>query len=166
MHGVRLLGVYLQLNGMKLCNNSLIHITEIGMGDEGSVLCMTNNSQCCRGSDTNGQPKGQWYFPNNGSPVGTFGEGGDIYRNRGPSVVRLHRRNNASMPGGSFCCEVPDANERCQALCIMVTTTPSGTIILLVFPPMHGISAREMQAFLRGKYSGTSDSGPSKIGSY
>lgn len=142
MHGVWLLGVYLQLNGMNLSNNSLVHITEIGTGDDESVLCITNNSYCCRWGDTsNGQPKGQWYFPNNGSAVGTDGERGDFYRNRGPSVVRLHRRNNALMPGGSFCCEIPDANERYHALCLMVTTTLTGTTLLVYFKnlPTSGI---------------------------
>ena len=42
--------------------------------------------------------------------MGTSNGGGSIYRNRGPSVVRLNRRNNAMMPTGVFRCEIPDAS--------------------------------------------------------
>ena len=63
---------------------------------------------------------GEWYYPNNMSAVRTEGEGGSFYRDRGPSVVRLHRRYNITMPTGEFCCEVLDANEVDQRICITV----------------------------------------------
>ena len=86
-------------------------LNDIGV-DSGSLFCLTNNTQCCGSSDTpSGEGGvGEWYFPNNGSAVGTEGEHGSIYRNKGPSVVHLHRRNNAMMPTGVYHCEIPDAN--------------------------------------------------------
>ena len=48
--------------------------------DDRALLCYTNNVECCK----NGQ-QGEWYFPN-GTTVGTSGDGGNFYRNRGPSV--------------------------------------------------------------------------------
>ena len=94
-----------------------MNITDIGEGDNGSLLCITDNTNCC------GRNMGEWYFPNNMSTVRTEGESGSFYRNRGPSVVRLHRRHNASMPTGLFCCVIPDANEVIQRICITVETT-------------------------------------------
>ena len=52
---------------------------------------------------------GQWYYPD-GSQVGVMDASGNYYRNRGQSVVRLHRRNGAMSPTGVFCCEIT-ANE-------------------------------------------------------
>ena len=86
-------------------------ISDIGVKNN-SLLCLTNNTQCCRSSDTppGEGGVGEWYFPNNGSAVGVGGAGGSMYRNRGPSMVRLHRRNSAMMPTGVFHCEIPGAS--------------------------------------------------------
>ena len=63
---------------------------------------------------------GEWYFPDNGSTVEINGGGGSFYRDRGPGVVRLHRRHDTMMPTGQFCCELPDSNETTQRTCIIV----------------------------------------------
>ena len=88
-------------------------IVDIGEDERGSLLCMTNNTDCCVN-------KGEWYYPNNMSTVRTREEGDSFYSDGGLSVVRLHRRHNVTMPTGEFCCEVPDANEVDQMICIMV----------------------------------------------
>ena len=62
---------------------------------------------------------GEWYFPDM-SKVGIDGDGGSFYRDRGPSVVRLHRRHNAKMPTGDFYCEVADASRVNQRIYITV----------------------------------------------
>ena len=49
---------------------------------------------------------GNWYFPNE-SAVGTE-KTDSFYKNRGPSVVRLHRRNNTTGPSGIYHCTIPD----------------------------------------------------------
>ena len=99
-------GVHISLgNG----NNSNILITDIGEGDSEALLCYTDLAQCCRGIETpNGIALGEWLYPN-GSKIATGMSGDDFYWNRGPSLVRLNRRNNATSPEGQFCCVIPDA---------------------------------------------------------
>ena len=121
-----LIGVYFQLNGVNYDNNSEVNITDIGESDNGSLLCITDNTNCC------GRPRntGEWYFPDNMSTVRTEGEGGSFYRDRGPSVVRLHRRHNVTMPTRLFCCEVSDASGVIQRICITITMSTSGTMMI------------------------------------
>ena len=107
-----LTGVYFQFNGTSYTNNSRVNITDIGEGDN-SLVCVTNNTSCCKNL------VGEWYFPN-GSAVKIEGAGEAFYRNRGPRMVRLHRRYNAMMPTGPFCCVVPDTNRVDQTTCIIV----------------------------------------------
>ena len=102
---------------MNYSNNSTVNITDIGSCD-GALLCITNNSSCCK----NSLRAGEWYFPDK-SIVPIQDEDGDFYRNRGDQVVRLHRRNNALMPVGEYCCEVPNAIGNYRNVCIVVTPT-------------------------------------------
>ena len=46
--------------------------------------------------------------------VRVMGSDDDIYRDRGPSVVRLHRRNSVMVPTGVFRCEIPDVSGASQ----------------------------------------------------
>ena len=109
-----LTGVYISLNGVVV---SEVAIADIGEGDDGALICFTDLIQCCRDDDTSiGTALGVWFFPN-GSAVGIHSAGGDFYRTWGPSVVRLHRRNNATSPTGRFCCEVPDATSTNMRTC-------------------------------------------------
>ena len=110
-------GVHIQLNGCIIEENGSVSITDIGESDA-AVLCMTDKEGCC--GDPPGRA-GEWYFPGNGV-VGSKGSGGDFYRDRGQGVVRLNRRNNAMMPTGLFCCEIPDRNNVARRLCIMIET--------------------------------------------
>ena len=76
--------------------------------------------QCCHGNETGGKGAlGEWHYPD-GTNVGIKDSGDDIYRNRGLSVVRLNRRNNAISPTGLYCCEVPDASNTMQRVCANV----------------------------------------------
>ena len=113
--------VYFQLNGVNYSNNSIVNITDIGEGVSDSLLCFTNNTNCCESPR-----RGEWYFPNM-SIVRIKGEDGSFYRDRGPSVVRLHRRHNATMPTGPFCCEIPDANNVTHRIYITVDTSTTST---------------------------------------
>ena len=111
--------MYLSLRGrIYTRNSSYIDIDEIGEGDEAALLCVTDLVQCCRGDNTpgSGGALGKWFYPNGGS-VQVEGSRDNIYRNRGPSVVRLHRRNNIRSPAGLYCCEVPDATNNSQKVC-------------------------------------------------
>ena len=112
-------GVHLSLRGRRYDNNSNILIPDIGEEDCGALLCFTDLVQCCRDSDTptGVGALGQWLYPN-GSAVGAMGGREDFYVDRGSSVVRLHRRINATSPTGNFCCEVPDATSTNMRICI------------------------------------------------
>ena len=109
-------GVYLALEGEVYHNGSNILITDISEGD-GALLCFTDLVECC--CLGGGSGVGGWYFPNQ-STVPNSGEGGNFYRNRGPSIVRLNRRNNVTSPIGLFCCEVPDVTSTLHRICASI----------------------------------------------
>ena len=92
-----------------------------------ALLCLTNNVDCCR------RNKGEWYFPN-GSRVRIYGSGDDVYRNRGPSMVRLHHRNNSIPPTGIFHCKIPDVNERYNSVYVGIYLEEYGSPILIESP--------------------------------
>ena len=84
-------------------------LTDIGEATS-ALFCLTDSAQCCRGGDNpNGGGLGEWYFPD-GIVVQAGSEGGNLYRNRDKSIVRLNRRNNAQSPTGVYRCEVPSAS--------------------------------------------------------
>ena len=98
-------------NGSFHPNNTIINVDEIGEGTM-ALFCFTNKSKCC--SEALGL-SGEWYFPN-GSAVEKQDNGGALYRNRGPSVIRLNQKNTSLSPTGIFHCEVPLENGTNQNL--------------------------------------------------
>lgn len=101
------LGVHFSLSGISYGNNSLVTLEEIGEADENSLLCVTDNLNCCARSDNtvSNVPLGEWTFPNR-SLLDTNNSGDGLYRTRRTSVVRLHRRSGVTVEGGMFDCEV------------------------------------------------------------
>ena len=107
-------GVRFSLRGTTYQNNSLITLEDIGE-DGDALLCMTDLTACCQSSDTPiGIPAlGDWFFPNGTSVpnmIIVYVRGGisiiwKFYRNRGPSVVRMHRREGGV--DGIYRCEMP-----------------------------------------------------------
>ncbi len=90
------------------------------------MLCITNNAKCCRRVDTDMDQNalGNWYFPN-GSDIET-GKNNNIYKNRGPSVVRLHRKENIFSPSGIYNCAIPDSDDNHQSIFIGVYPMEEG----------------------------------------
>ena len=86
-------------------NNTIVLITDIGEGDN-ALLCMTDSPDCCKPPNGNTR-QGEFYYPDN-SAVG-YSFTNSLYRNRGPQVVRLNRRNNALSPTGVYRCQIPDS---------------------------------------------------------
>ena len=78
------------------------------MTNDNILKCHTNKTNCCKPT-TGGI--GEWQFPN-GSMVRKYSDGDDFYRNRGPGVVNLNWRENARIPTGLFCCEIPDSDQK------------------------------------------------------
>ena len=97
-------GTLLVLDCHSYYNNSIVTLDDIAEGSE-ALMCYTDREDCCN----LGIRSGEWYYPN-GRQVGTNGTGTGFYRNRGPSVVSLHRRENIVMPVGVFHCEIPYGN--------------------------------------------------------
>lgn len=100
-----MLGVYFELNGKIYTNNSVISMMDIGEG-ESALLCKTDLAVCC------GTPPhrfGEFYYPN-GVQVPVAKQQHGFYRNRGPQVVRLNRREGIALPRGRYRCEIPGAS--------------------------------------------------------
>ena len=116
-------GVFLSIRGSTVANDSYVDIDYIDFGSEFSLNCVTDNVDCC--GPVQSQVKGDWYFPNH-TRVGGFtensnsGRSRDIFiRNRGQSVVRLHRFDNPS-ERGRFYCEVPNSHGINQTIFINI----------------------------------------------
>ena len=86
-------------------NNSVITISEIGQDSDG-LVCFTNATNCCRGSDGSIGTR-DWFFPD-GSAVGNKGTQ-PISRSRGPGSLILHRDNTLE-PSGIYRCEIYNSN--------------------------------------------------------
>ena len=113
-----LAGVYLSQNGNIIQNNSDIFFTQIGTTNSGNPLvCTSDRMPCCRD-----QPQyGEWKF-SDGSQVKhdsqsptTFHRNRDNFGN-----VNLFRVNNDVSQAGKVCCEIPDATDSNQTLCVNI----------------------------------------------
>ena len=113
-------GVYIALKGAHITNNSNINIRNIGQTSDnpnGALQCITDHLYCC--SQTNSR-RGEWYLPN-GALVQGMSSTTAFYRNRGANgEVSLNRPGGVESPTGLFCCEVSDATNTNQALCVNI----------------------------------------------
>ena len=79
---------------------------------------------CCGRDQSPGREiLGDWYYPN-GIGVANSGIQWDFFRNRGPSVVRMHRRRGGV--AGIYRCVIPDATGVDQTMYIGVYTAGTG----------------------------------------
>ena len=110
-------GVYLVLGGMHITNGSNVNIKRIGQSSENALQCITDRTPCCFSS---GYRFGEWYLPNRTLVQGTTSTTA-FYRNRGDNgEVSLNRPSDVMSPTGLFCCEVPDATDTNQKLCVNI----------------------------------------------
>ena len=70
----------------------------------------------------------QWYFPVNNSAIQSGSSGSSLYRNRGPSAVRLNRRHQVTAPSGVYRCEIPDASGTSQSIYVGIYPQGDGEI--------------------------------------
>ena len=111
------------MNGAVIPNHGFVLLDNIGESSN-SVVCMTDNTACCARAQVPGQGiLGNWYYPS-GIVVRNFGDLDDFYRNRGPSVVRMHRRRGGVT--GIYHCVIPDAAGVDQTMFIGVYTADTG----------------------------------------
>ena len=89
-------------------------LEDIQFGDDNNpLLCLTDLTTCCRRGDTNSRGAlGDWFFPNGTAvPNMIIEEVNNVdiiwkfYRNRGPGVVRMHRREDGV--DGIYHCVIP-----------------------------------------------------------
>ncbi len=115
-------GLTVELNGVEYAENDEIDMTLIGTGtreDQSGLLCRTNLTGCCRSWRSGAQ--GGWHYPDN-TLVGVSTTGLDFYRNRGyDGIVRLNRRNGATEPTGSYCCEVGTMADPNARICVTLS---------------------------------------------
>ena len=104
-------------------------LEDIGEGDD-ALLCRTNQTACCRPSDSggNGSAIGNWFFPNGTRVPSSTGQL-DLYRTRGQMVVRLRRRRGGEE--GTYRCEIPDAMNVTQSIYIGVYSASTGELYML-----------------------------------
>ena len=113
----------LVLNGVIIPNHGFILLDNIGESPN-SLLCLTDNRMCCGRDQSPGREiLGEWYYPN-GTGVANNGLQWEFYRNRGPSVVRLHHRRDGVT--GIYHCEIPDAAGINQTMYIGLYTADTG----------------------------------------
>ena len=110
----------LSLNEMPISNDGYVLASDIG-ADASGLLCNTDKSDCCRGTDAPDRvAQGEWYRPD-GTQVGSFTQEDAantagptrnfFYRNRGTGIVRLNRVGTPpESDRGRFRCEIPNAD--------------------------------------------------------
>ena len=101
------LGIFLSLRGTPIDNDSFVDVDDIGNADN-ALLCLTNATNCCSAQTGGGVALGNWWFPDGTSlpTIASLGGSTSFSRNRGQSVVRLHRQNNPP-ERGRFMCGLP-----------------------------------------------------------
>ena len=105
-------------NRAVLKNNSILFHGFIGEGQDDSLRCVTNSSECCSNE------QGNWY-DERGDEVHEGSDGNsDQYVTRGQGVVYLNCRGEGSP--GLWRCDVPDSNGVQQSLYIYLGTQETG----------------------------------------
>ena len=97
---------YVSFMGETLANHSYVNLTLVGRPEDGdhSLECHTDLMTCCSG--TQGQHRGDWYFPN-GTRLQFSVDSGNIYEQRGDQRVEIRRRHNANSSSGMYHCDIP-----------------------------------------------------------
>ena len=94
-------------------------LEDIGEGDN-ALLCVTDQTTCCRPPYTDSIGLVNWFFPNGTRVPSTVrsGEQWDFHRTRGQSVISLQRRRGGEE--GIYHCMIPDAMNVSQTIYIGV----------------------------------------------
>ena len=113
-------------NGTTYQNNSIVTLTDIGVDDD-ALLCITNLTTCCRG--TNGSVLGQWFFPNETKVPNEFisetsQPKWDFFRDKHQMTKLIHLRGGGV--NGIYYCEIPDLTNVLQTVYIGVYNASTG----------------------------------------
>ena len=97
--------MYLTLNGDYIPNHGYVNISDIGSTDDTALICNTNRIANFTVNLSEERKRfhsgGDWHAPD-GTIVGDLrtDDVPGFHRNRGPMVVRLHRRTASDPPSG------------------------------------------------------------------
>ena len=116
-------------------------LEDIGEGDDDALLCITNQTACCRSQD--GTVLGNWFFPN-GTRVPSAGMNWDISRSRGQMVVSMYRRRGGVE--GIYRCEIPDTLNVTQTIYIGVYSASTGEWSILFCMQFYIVLTLQIQA--------------------
>ena len=98
---------YVSFMEMNLANHSYVDLTLVGdpelNASDHTVQCHTDLDTCC--SDSWGQHRGDWYFPD-GTRLPFSIPGGGIHESRDAQRVELRRNNNDNSPSGIYRCDI------------------------------------------------------------
>ena len=108
-----------------LTNNSFIvrgAPLNIGEGQNDSLHCVTDNSDCCNATDS---AQGNWYDPMEREVQQGQGGNHSLYVTRGDGVVYLNRKSKGGQ-SGMWRCDIPDSNGVQQSIYIYLGTSATG----------------------------------------
>ena len=120
LHCINSLGAYLALRGIFIANNSQVNIRNIGQFSDspsGALQCITDRIPCCMSQNPS---LGEWYQPNGELVRGTTSTTAFYRTRRDNGEVFLSRPSGVESPTGLFCCEVSDATDSNQTLCVNI----------------------------------------------
>jgi len=109
---------------MTLTNNSIVAMTDIGIGSA-ALVCTTTYRPCCSSDN----PNTQWYFPN-GSQVPN-NPALPYQRTRAATGRVILSRNSESTTTGIFHCDIPDATGMFQSLYVVIYACATGEFCTL-----------------------------------
>ena len=91
------------------------------------LLCVTDQTACCRPPYTDPIGLDNWYFPN-GTEVPSNGSQWDFYRTRGQIVVSMYRRRGGVT--GIYRCVIVNPMNVTQSIYIGVYTESTGELYM------------------------------------
>ena len=147
LHGISSLSgagdVKFSLRNTTYQNNSIVILEDIGEGDDNALLCITNQTACCRPPYTGetGAVLGNWYFPNRSRVPSDMW---DIYRTRGHMVVSIHRRRGGVE--GIYRCVISDTMNVTQTMYIGVYSASTGEWSILFCMQFYVVLTLQIQA--------------------
>ena len=93
---------FISLRGETLPDHGYVAFSVVGDSGSDGVQCVTDFQTCC--SSSQGDHRGDWYFPNKTRvPIVS----GGVVEIRGAQRVELRRRIDALSPSGIYHCEIP-----------------------------------------------------------
>ena len=97
---------YVSFMGTNLPNHSYVDLTLVGRSGDGgdSVQCHTDLDSCCSASQ--GDDRGDWYFPNGTQLPFLIGVLNNIFESRGVQQVDLRRLRRSDVTPGLYRCTI------------------------------------------------------------